>query len=1339
MTKKILILTLSLLTITLVSKAQVELISSGTGSAYTLTVPGVFSLRNGIQVTFKAHANSSAAATINVSGSGALSIMKEGGSNALTAGDIKTGQIVTIAYDGSKWQMMNPIATAPAVPTNYWSPSGSDIYNNNGGAVLVDGANFDGAYKVSFGKNASSVERVLSLTNQNNFVGGGTSFGFRSNFGGTLWDQALISGITGAASASGDLAFSVMQNRVATTMIEAMRIQGSNGYVGIGTSSPAQKLEIQDGHILLSNSGTQSELRFKEASANGANIISFKAPAALGSNINYTFPMTVGAANEVLTNDGTGTLSWTSVSSLANAWSLNGNAGTISGTNFIGTTNAQDFDIRTNNVIRTRITQKGQIEILNTGASVFIGEGAGASDDLSSNQNTFVGYVAGDATTTGDWNTALGYDALGSNVTGTSNTAIGRVALGYNTGSNNTATGTYSLFWGTSGSQNTGIGTYAGQTITTGSNNTFLGYGADATVNNLTNATAIGANTVVSQSNSLILGNAASVGIGTSTPQNKLHVNGAATTTYTQMTNNATGQTSTDGLTMGLNGAGAGFISYWEPNDLKIQTNAINALWIASNGFVGVGTAAAPSTNLHVQGNARVTGLVGPGTVIADASGNLSVAAGGTITGGGTTNYVAKWTPTGVELGTSLIYDNTSVVGIGTGASPSSSRLHVHSTSGAGNLRLTSAATLQSATDGFSMSNDGSNLMYMTQHENADWYFNTNGSTLGIMIKPTGNVGIGTATVNNKLDVEGAAVIGVNYSGTNTAPGNGLLVEGSVAIGTTSTSAKAAIYGANDPLLLLDGPAGAQTPLVFATAGVNKWAWYAPSGGADLTLWHYAAPAQNYINFDGTNGHVNIAPTAGNVGVGVVTTPINKLDVEGAVAIGSTFSGTNTAPTNGLLVEGNMGIGTPSPGTYGLYSAVGTSTNKKTLTLSAFGTSFVDNAPAVLEIRGGTNTVGAEVGVIDFINTSNGSINYNFARISAHREDVNATYGSLRFFTRLGATMTEAMIIDENSNVGIGTSTPLFPLHVETSTQDRGVYVYNTKNTTNNTFAVYGGAHGTGSGEKRGGSFEAINGTGTNIGLRAMASGGATNWAAYFALGDVYVNDNIGIGITPSYKLHVEDLSTTNVALITNTTTTGGVGIRADINLNNATSASTRTAVYGTAWYGTGTNRAGYFYGYGGTTAYGIYATVGGATTNYAGYFSGDVYTSGSYLPSDEKLKNNIVDYNGALSNVMQLAIKSYNYNQEGDFKKMNLPKGEQVGLIASNMKQLFPSLVKNNSFDFNEYDEKGMPVENATPRIFEFDVVNYAGLVPVLVKAIQEQQEMINNLKKEVDSLKNK
>ena len=86
---------------------------------------------------------------------------------------------------------------------------------------------------------------------------------------------------------------------------------------------------------------------------------------------------------------------WESLSTATSGWSTNGNTGTTFGTNFIGTTDAQDFDIRTNDTLRTRVTQKGQIEVFNTGKSVFLGEGAGNADDLSDNKNVFAGYQAG--------------------------------------------------------------------------------------------------------------------------------------------------------------------------------------------------------------------------------------------------------------------------------------------------------------------------------------------------------------------------------------------------------------------------------------------------------------------------------------------------------------------------------------------------------------------------------------------------------------------------------------------------------------------------------------------------------------------------------------------------------------------------------------------------------------------------------------------------------------------------------------------------------------------------------------------------------------------------------
>jgi trimeric autotransporter adhesin len=207
----------------------------------------------------------------------------------------------------------------------------------------------------------------------------------------------------------------------------------------------------------------------------------------------------VGTSGQVLTSNGGGAPSWTTISTNS-GWSLTGNSGTTVGTNFIGTTDAQPLEFKVN------------------------GQKSGYIDYSSSLANTSLGYQALSNNTTGLNNTALGYQALQDNTTRANNSAFGAYALQGNTGVANSAFGSLALYSNTSGQQNiafgenagnantTGnynsyMGVFSGITNTTGNNNTFIGYSADAASTGLTNATAIGYNATVSASNTMVFGN----------------------------------------------------------------------------------------------------------------------------------------------------------------------------------------------------------------------------------------------------------------------------------------------------------------------------------------------------------------------------------------------------------------------------------------------------------------------------------------------------------------------------------------------------------------------------------------------------------------------------------------------------------------------------------------------------------------------------------------------------------------------------------------------------------------------------------------------------------------
>ena len=117
--------------------------------------------------------------------------------------------------------------------------------------------------------------------------------------------QALIT------DGAGLLSWATISGGSAGWTVGAGVVYNTTDNIGIGTSTPGQKLEIFNGNLLLSNNASAVELRFAEPA--GIDYTAFKAQAQT-ANVTYTLPSADGLLGQVLTTDGTGLLSWTSPS-----------------------------------------------------------------------------------------------------------------------------------------------------------------------------------------------------------------------------------------------------------------------------------------------------------------------------------------------------------------------------------------------------------------------------------------------------------------------------------------------------------------------------------------------------------------------------------------------------------------------------------------------------------------------------------------------------------------------------------------------------------------------------------------------------------------------------------------------------------------------------------------------------------------------------------------------------------------------------------------------------------------------------------------------------------------
>ena len=116
---------------------------------------------------------------------------------------------------------------------------------------------------------------------------------------------------------------------------------------------------------------------------------------------------------------------------------------------------------------------------------------------------------------------------------------------------------------------------------------------------------------------------------------------------------------------------------------------------------------------------------------------------------------------------------------------------------------------------------------------------------------------------------------------------------------------------------------------------------------------------------------------------------------------------------------------------------------------------------------------------------------------------------------------------------------------------------------------------------------------------------------------------------------------------------------------------------------------------------------------------SGNVQnTNNSYgAISDVKLKENIVDASPKLADLMQVKVRSYNLKSGSAHK--------QLGVIAQELETVFPAMVEEAIDRDLEGNDLGTTSKS----------VKYSVFVPMLIKAMQEQQAIIESLKARLDA----
>jgi hypothetical protein len=400
---------------------------------------------------------------------------------------------------------------------------------------------------------------------------------------------------------------------------------------------------------------------------------------------------------------------------------------------------------------------------------------------------------------------------------------------------------------------------------------------------------------------------------------------------------------------------------------------------------------------------------------------------------------------------------------------------------------------------------------------------------------------------------------------------------------------------------------------------------------------------------------------------------------------GFTFETSSVASAMAITAAGNVGIGTTSPAAPLSISGSSTGEYDALILRNSNAAASGQSAAMIFEVSSGTSgTEAASVAKISGLRTGSGST------------------GDLLFHTTNAGVSAEAMRIASSGNVGIGTASPLAKNHITGSgTSGQVTASWILQNNSSGTAGM--DITGTAGASRLRFVYGGGPGTGTNSLTEAMSMGTEGTYAG-----------RVGIGTSsPSETLEVNSR-----AKIGNITLAGNATL-STLSAGNATfEISTLTHTGGA----------------GGLDFDIFLAITGGIQRVFQVEASGtgDTYTNDGTVSSlsDERVKTDIQDLTDGLEIVKQLRPVTFKYNDTSTNEKGHkLMGGEsdkvRYGFIAQEVEAVAPQYVEYSTRKINNEE------------VNDFRNLSTTRMLPMLFKAVQEQQVLIEQLQAEVALLK--